>query len=50
MKDLLRESDNKLSNYASEPAYIIDISAGGKHSMVLSGSGSLYTFGFGDQG
>jgi len=50
MKDLLRESDNKLSNYACEPAHIVDISAGGKHSMALSGNGNLYTFGFGDQG
>lgn len=50
MKDLLRESDNKLSSFASEPAQIIDISAGGKHSLVLSGNGNLYTFGFGDQG
>ena len=50
MRDLLRESDNKLSNYATEPAQIIDISAGGKHSMVLAGNGNLYTFGFGGQG
>ena len=50
MKDLLREADNKLSNYATEAAQIIDISAGGKHSMVLAGNGNLYTFGFGGQG
>jgi alpha-tubulin suppressor-like RCC1 family protein len=28
----------------------MDISAGSKHSMVLSGNGCLYTFGFGEQG
>lgn len=39
--------DNKLSEFVIEATPIIDISAGGKHSMVLTGSGSLYTFGFG---
>lgn len=50
MKELLREPDNKLSNYAVEVAEIIDICAGGKHSLVLTGSGQIYAFGFGDQG
>jgi regulator of chromosome condensation len=50
MKELLQEHDNKLSNFAQEAAPIIDICAGGKHSMVLTGNGGLYTFGFGDQG
>ena len=45
-----RQPAGEPSNQAPEPAQIIDISAGGKHSMVLSGSGNLYTFGFGDQG
>jgi regulator of chromosome condensation len=50
MKELLQEHDNKLSNFVAESAPIVDIFAGGKHSLVLTGSGSLYTFGFGDQG
>jgi alpha-tubulin suppressor-like RCC1 family protein len=50
MKELLREPDNKLSNYVAEPAEIIDLCAGGKHSMVLTGGGNVYAFGFGDQG
>ena len=33
-----------------ESSPITDISAGGKHSMVLTGDGSIFTFGFGDQG
>ncbi len=47
MKELLQE--HFLSNYAQDAAPIIDICAGGKHSMVLTGNGGLYTFGFGDQ-
>ena len=39
MKELLREPDNNLSSYASEAAEIIDVCAGGKHSLVLAGSG-----------
>lgn len=50
MKELLREPDNKLSNYVAEPAEIIDVCAGGKHSLVLTGGGNVYSFGFGDQG
>ena len=51
MKELMREADNKLSNFQNvDMAQIMDISAGGKHSMVLSGNGCLYTFGFGEQG
>ena len=34
----------------NEAASIIDARAGGKHSMVLTQPGELYTFGFGDQG
>mmetsp|Transcript_15944 Transcript_15944/g.24668 ORF Transcript_15944/g.24668 Transcript_15944/m.24668 type:complete len:80 (+) Transcript_15944:1262-1501(+) len=29
---------------------VTDISAGGKHSMILAGDGRVFTFGFGDQG
>ena len=50
MKELLKEHDNKLSNFVQDSAPIIDICAGGKHSIVLTGNGGLYTFGFGDQG
>lgn len=39
----------KLKN-KNEPASIVDAKAGGKHSMVLTQPGELYTFGFGDQG
>jgi len=35
---------------ATEFVNITDISAGAKHSMVLSGDGRVFTFGFGDQG
>ena len=47
MKDLLKEVDNKLSEFVIEATPIIDISAGGKHSIVLAGNWSLFTFGFG---
>lgn len=50
MNELLKEKDNKLKNFVEESASIIDIAAGGKHSIVLTGTGSIYTFGFGDQG
>lgn len=50
MKELLNEKDNKLKSFTEEASRIIDIAAGGKHSMVLTGAGLLYTFGFGDQG
>lgn len=50
MKELLKEKDNKLKNFVEEAASIIDVAAGGKHSIVLTGQGSVYTFGFGDQG
>jgi alpha-tubulin suppressor-like RCC1 family protein len=33
-----------------ENLVIIDIAAGGRHSMVLMEDGSLYTFGFGTNG
>jgi alpha-tubulin suppressor-like RCC1 family protein len=47
MKELLREHDNRLSQYTYETSPIIDVIAGGKHSLILTGSGSLYSFGFG---
>ena len=50
MKELLHEHDNRLSEFAYEKSPIVDICAGGKHSLILTGSGSLYTFGFGGQG
>ena len=50
MKELLREVDNRLQEFATENAPVIDIAAGGKHSLVLTGNGTLYTFGFGGQG
>lgn len=48
MKELLKEKDNKLKDFQQELAQIIDVAAGGKHSIVLTGTGALYTFGFGD--
>lgn len=47
---MINEVDNKLQEFAIDVTPITDISAGAKHSMVLSGDGSVYTFGFGDQG
>ena len=44
------EVDKLLAGGGGDMMSIIDASAGGKHSMVLTGSGALYTFGFGDQG
>ena len=46
----MSELDPKSQQINLDVQSITDISAGGKHSMVLSGDGKVYTFGFGDQG
>jgi alpha-tubulin suppressor-like RCC1 family protein len=50
MKELLYEHDNRLSEFVYEKSPIVDVVAGGKHSFILTGSGSVYSFGFGGQG
>lgn len=44
----MSELDGKSQDINLNVQSITDVSAGGKHSMVLSGDGKVYTFGFGD--
>jgi alpha-tubulin suppressor-like RCC1 family protein len=43
-------NDYTLDMYVKESYVIADIAAGGRHSMIITEDGSLFTFGFGTNG
>ena len=42
------KNDPKSPSPILEPASIVEVAAGGKHSIVLTSTGLIYTFGYGD--